>query len=224
MKEEIYNAQFIHYENILIKKLDEIATTYKKRAIIKILSPVVGFFITILGWTNDNIGIKALNYVMNSFGANLDATKISYVIYIAINISLLLTSLYSVFRVKQIQKGITIEFLKEPLNQYKLLTKYIINKHLDKLPCKTSEPNFIKYYMSGNNRTLIQFCKSDFRHYLNKYLEKFDADFDISRYLAEVIILRRLMDKQMVDIGNGEYEEIISVKNFTTYSLNEDKV
>lgn len=222
MKEEIYNAQLIHYENLLIKKLDEIATTYKKRRIIKILSPIGGLCITILGWSNDNIGPKALEYLMKFFGLNLDSNGISYMIYITINICLLITSVYSVFKAKQIKKGITVEFLKEPLNQYKLLTKYILNKYKDKLPYKADKKEFFKYYSIDKKITKIQFCKSDFRNYLATYLDRFNTHYDISRYLAEVIILRRLIEKQMVYIDSEYYEEIISSKNNITYSLTEE--
>ncbi len=129
MKEEIYNTQFIHYESLLIKKLDEIAINYKKRKLIKILSPIGGIIITILGWSNDNIGAKILENVMNILKINWDATMISYIIYIIINVSLPATSIYALVRAKQIKKGITIDFLKEPMEQYKLLVRYILEKY-----------------------------------------------------------------------------------------------
>lgn len=222
MKEEIYYLQLMHYESILIKKLDEISNNYKKRTIIKILSPAIGSIISILGWTFDNIGVKTLNYIMKYFGINLDAAGVSNIVYLAINISLLMPSLYAMFRAQQIKKGITIEFLKEPLNQNKLLTKYIIDKHSDKLPNISNEKDFLKYYNVDLKNTEIHLNKSDFRYYLHEYLDKFHADFDVSRYLAEVIISRRIIAKQMIDLGYEEYKEIISSKNAIAYLLSKD--
>ncbi len=65
-------------------------------------------------------------------------------------------------------------------------------------------------YIVESKTSQIQFNKSDFRHYLMKYLDKFNADYDVSRYLAEVIILSRLMKHYMIDKGDEFYEEIIS--------------
>lgn len=218
MNKDIYNQQFLHFNGNLIRKIDETKTKYKsKMPFVPILSLFGTIILAILGWGDDAVGIKVFADVIKYFDIKLNSSNdLINIIYFIPTLILMGFSLYAVLRAVKSKKSVELDFLKEELQQYKLLIKFIKQKYSDKLPCNPETPTFIHYYATGG-QTKIEFIKSDFRLYLFEYLEQFDADYDTSLYLAEVIISRRIMIDKMIDNGNDIYVEVISLNNAITY-------
>ncbi|MGN2338084.1 hypothetical protein ACTFIN_08145 [Clostridium cagae] len=214
----VNNQRLIHFESLLITKLDFIKSDYNKKISLFSLSAIFTFLLTVFGFSSDSIGINLIMKISIFKNINVGV--------IISNFILLLTPIFLlIYTIKlfRIKKSLDLEFLKNPHSQEKLLAKFIIDKHEKQLLVNVNDSfKFLDYYR--NNETSIKFFKDDFTNYIYEYLEKnFQGkiDIDVSRYLSEVIILRNLLEVRInkLDNSNNYFEIIISKKNIILFEL-----
>lgn len=212
----VNNQNLIHFENLLVTRLNAIKLEYNGKKYKLSLSTAITIMLTILGFSSDTIGIKLINSLHTNIG-----TAVESLVLVLVPIVLLVNTI----RIYKIVQSLNLEFLKDPLSQEKLLYKFILQKHAKELEVDPNNIEFLHYYY--NNKSYIKFLKYDFNSYVNEYLEKKFGniiDIDIGRYLSEIIILRKLLKGEINKFKNDDesLKIIISKSNIVQIQLCRD--
>lgn len=206
-----------HYEDLLIRRIDKIKTEYETKFGNSKIYTLISFFIPVLGYTNDVLGIRILS--------SIPSIK-NIILYIALSAPGIL-SLYTAYRFKRLKESLDIEWNKYELAQMKIFFEYIIEKakkqnildgntnYID-YDFKSKYDELVEHYFSGN-KTQIMISKSDLKYYINDYLRKINkniGNYEISTFLSEIIISRGLIkNKIKKSIYDDKFEYIIDKTN-----------
>ncbi|MDU4320141.1 MAG: hypothetical protein E7I47_12615 [Clostridium sp.] len=196
----IQYERLFHYENLLIKKIDKLEERYESKIDSNKVISIISLLITILGYTNDVVGMKMIQNIPNY------KEVIFIIIYFLPHVMLF----RSVIKLSRFKKKFEIYNMKDEYGQKTIFSKYIVskinenrelNRKINDTINSTEEinKNLFKYYNIFKNQDKIIFYKSDLKRYINDYLIKLDKNisYDISHYLCEIIILRYLIDGQI---------------------------
>lgn len=211
----VNNQRLIHFENLLITKIDTIKSDYDKKIVTFSLSAIFTFLLTVFGFSSDTIGIKLIRTTEIFKNINI----VSNLIFLLVPILLLINTI----KLNRTKKSLDLEFLKNPHSQDKLLARFILDEYEKEIPVDVNDSiKFLKYYYK--NDTSIKFLKNDFKEYIYKYLQQNfggKIDSDISRYLSETIILRNLLEDKINKLQNSneDFETIISKSNVALFQL-----
>ncbi|HCO74989.1 MAG TPA: hypothetical protein DIT16_09070 [Clostridium sp.] len=208
--------KLLHYDDLLRRKIDKMNLLDNNKFNNSKLITIFSFFITIMGFTSDGIGIKILK--------TIPGWKDILLIIILVTPSIL--SLIHIFKIKKSIKDLDIEFMKRETEQEKILFKYIVEKvkkerelgllsnNLD-YDFKNNYQEIVEYYFLGNSTKVI-LNKCDLEYFIYKYNEKNNniIDDDISVFLSEIIISRGLIENKIKrNMCSDEFEYIIDKAN-----------
>lgn len=193
----IEHQRFLHYEELLIRKIEKIEEKYESRLDSNKMLFYISILIPILGYTNDVIGMKIIMNIPNYKE-------------IIVNIVLLLPStalLISVLKVKKSMKRLNIYAMKSEYSQNIVFYKYLIEKikedrnlykRINDLVNRDSGFNtkIFEYYLKLNTKDKIVFEKSDLENFIYEYLKGLDKNIlgEIDNYLCEIIISRHMIN------------------------------
>ncbi|HIG0358264.1 TPA: hypothetical protein ACX96U_003639 [Clostridium sporogenes] len=210
--------KLFHYEDLLIRKLDQLKLNYDTKISSSKIFGIISVFIAVLGYTNEVIGIKMIKSINNY-------KEILYCIILLIPSIL---SMSYLLKFKKVMKSFKIDFLKEEHSQQKNFFKFIIKKaemlYRDvEVPSNNNleyQKLLIKYCL--DNKIKIIFDKSDLQYYIDDYLKSFnkDMDRDISIFLSEIILSRCLINKNIKGtIYNDEFQYSINETNMYEFII-----
>ncbi|GAA0741266.1 hypothetical protein [Clostridium oceanicum] len=207
----VNNERLIHFESLLIAKIDVIKSDFDRKICTFSLSTMVTFLLTVFGFSSDTIAMKLIKTAEIFKNINEGVVNCIYLIF-----PILL--LVETIKLKRIRKSLDLEFLKDPYTQDKLFHRFILDKYYKEILVDVNNViKSLKCYYENDMHTSIKFLKCDFKIYVRQYLEenfKGKIDFDVSRYLCEVIILRKLIENEIYRLqDSNEYFEIIISKN-----------
>ncbi|NFJ20471.1 hypothetical protein FC897_14215, partial [Clostridium botulinum] len=102
--------KLFHYEDLLIRKLDQLKLNYDTKISSSKIFGIISVFIAVLGYTNEVIGIKMIKSINNY-------KEILYCIILLIPSIL---SMSYLLKFKKVMKSFKIDFLKEEHSQQKI--------------------------------------------------------------------------------------------------------
>lgn len=217
MNKITYNQQLIHFEQLLINKLNNIELKYDKKISIIIITTTITLISWILSLSSDSIVIKILTYLLDKQEIKISLFRM---IYILPYILLIFVQIFLLFRLVRLKRGIKVKLLKEPYTQSQIFWEFIYIECQKYLPCNPEELDFHEYYLKGN-KTEIIFSDIELMNFISKkYNKVIDNDIEIERYLLEVIILRQLLSKNIIECClNRQYKLKIYANNYIHLTL-----
>ncbi|WP_142414405.1 hypothetical protein [Hathewaya massiliensis] len=192
----IEHQRLLHYEDLLIRKIDKLEERYKAGVDSNKILFFISLLISVLGYSNDVIGIKIIKNIPN------------YKEVMLRSIFLLSTIMWlrSLIKFFKFNKRIRVYNMKTEYGQDMLFYKYIVEKvkededlykKLNNSVDKSSNFNtkIFEYYWVLNNKDKIVFSKSDLKFFIYEYVSKLDKNIcnELHNYLYEVIISRHII-------------------------------